>query len=325
MLALLAALLTLGPNGTAAPIKVTIVQGQVEAKATADSEFAPLKGGSQIDAGCTIRTGAGGKALFDFSDGYELRVNEQTELVVETPKKLMLKHGRVFFRLSKAAAPVDIATELHPVKLDECVADIEYKPRVPNGAPAATTYRVLEGKLQAFSKKFSPVVTTGWVATGYGSQLNTPDAITNGAVETAWVHSLLVERGRAEEEAGVRTEEMLGSLARENPDPVEPALRSLGELAAPGLARFLGRSVVVTQVARRAAAARILSDAATIKSAALLVPLLSHQESEVRVQGGRGLARIAGKDLGYADAYWKGDKVDAGRKAWEEWVRQNAK
>jgi hypothetical protein len=264
--------------------------------------------------------------LFEVGSGCELRLNEKTELHLETEKKLLLRVGRVYFRVPKSAAPVEIATELHPMKLDECVGEISYTPRVPNGAPAATTFMAIEGKMQAFSKKFSPVINAGWVGTGYGSQLNTPDPVRNSSADTAWVHSLLVERGRADEETSFRTEELLLNLGgKEDPDPAEAGLRSLGELAAPGIARFLSRSVLETQVQRRALAARALGDSATIKTAPLLLPLLSHKESGVRAAGARGLARIAGKDLGYNEGYWKGDKVDAGVKAWEEWVKQNAK
>ena len=122
------------------------------------------------------------------------------------------------------------------------------------------------------------------------------------------------------------------SRSRLSADPLaglrrgEPSLRSLGELAAPALAKYLGKAFLIeTQVVRRAVAASVLADGASIKSAALLIPLLSHKEVDVRVAGGRGLARLAGKDLGYNDAFWKGDKLEAGQKAWEEWVRQNAK
>jgi hypothetical protein len=145
------------------------------------------------------------------------------------------------------------------------------------------------------------------------------------AIDTEWVHSLLVARGTTDEETAMRTDELIAILAKETPDPAEPALRSLGELAAPVLSRYLSKSVLETQVKRRAVAAQALADAATIKSAALLVPLLSHKEVGVRVQGGRGLARIAGKDFGYAEDYWKGDKLEAGQKAWEDWVKANAK
>lgn len=321
MLALLATLLV----GTSADVKVTIVQGIVEAQSAGAGGFEPVKPGTALAAGCTLRTGAGGKALFEIG-GYELRLNEKAEVLLETEKKLVLKQGRIFVRIPRSAAPVEVATELHPMKLEECVAEISFTPRVPNGSPAMTHFMVIEGKMQAFSKKFSPVITSGWVATGYGSQLNTPDTIRCGSADTAWVHSLLVERGKLDEEVAMRADELLSVLAKDNPDYAEPALRSLGELAAPALARYLSKTFLVeTQVLRRAVAARALADAATVKSANLLVPLLSHKESEVRIAGGRGLARVAGKDLGYNDAYWKGDKVDAGVKAWEEWVKQNAK
>jgi hypothetical protein len=229
--------------------------------------------------------------------------------------------------VTSSGAPIDFATELHPMKLDAGLMEISYAPRVPNGSPAATAFKVLEGKMQAFSKKFSPVISAGWWATGYGQQLNTPDTISNGTVDTAWVHSLLLERGKADEETSTRTEELISVLAKEKEnDPAEAALRSLGELAAPGIARWLGRNnLIETQVARRRAAARAIADAATVKSASLLAGLLSHGEAPVRLLIAGGLARIAGKDLGFKEDYWNGASVDAGKKAWEDWVKQNAK
>ncbi|MBI3855107.1 MAG: hypothetical protein HY293_05395 [Planctomycetes bacterium] len=181
--------------------------------------------------------------------------------------------------------------------------------------------------MQAFWKKFSPVISAGWWATGYGMQLNTPDTINNGSMDTAWVHSLLVERGRDDEETAMRTDELLSILSKQpQNDPAEAALRSLGERAAPGIARWLGRNnLIETQVARRRAAARAIADAATLKSAGLLAGLLSHGEAQVRVLIAGGLARIAGKDLGFKEDYWKGESLDAGKKAWEDWLKQNAK
>jgi ferric-dicitrate binding protein FerR (iron transport regulator) len=325
MIALLAALLL--SADPAAGAKVTILQGTLEAKIGAAENFAPVKAGDQIECPLTLKTGAGAKALLELPDGCELRVNEQTEITLETPRKFVLKIGRVFLKVSAPAAPVDFATELHPMKLEACSADISYAPRVPNGSPAATKFMVLDGKMQAFTKKFSPVISAGWWATGYGQQLNTPDTINNGSMDTAWVHSLLAERGRADEETSTRTEELLSILAKQpENDPAEAALRSLGELAAPGIARYLGKNVLLeTQVLRRKAAARAIADAATVKSAGLLAGLLSHGEAQVRVLIAGGLARIAGKDLGFKEDYWKGSSVDAGKKAWEDWVKQNVK
>lgn len=324
MLALVAALLVADP---AAGIKGTIVQGTVEVKTVAGPDFVAIKAGDQIELPATFRTAPGARALLELPDAFELRLNEKTEISVESPKKLAIKNGQIFIRVTRSGSPVDFVTELHPMKLEACLADISYTPRVPNGPPAETIFRVLEGKMQAFSKKFSPTISAGWWATGYGSQLNTPDTINNPALDTAWVHPLLAERGKADEETEMRADELINFLARQKEnDPAEAALRSLGELAAPGIARFLGRNnLIETQVARRRAAARAIADAATMKSAGLLAGLLSHGEAQVRVLVAGGLARIAGKDLGYKEDYWKGASVDAGKKAWEEWVKANAK
>jgi hypothetical protein len=56
------------------------------------------------------------------------------------------------------------------------------------------------------------------------------------------------------------------------------------------------------------------------------VSLLQHPEPEIREVAARGLARLnGGKDLGFNDKYWQGESRDAGQKAWEDWLKQNAK
>ena len=323
MLAFLAVLLLADP---AAGAKVSIVQGTIESKAEADPDFKPLKVGDVVEAGTLIRTPAGAKAILEFPDGVELRVHEQSEILLEAPRKLLIKKGRMMVRVVKGPAPFEMRTEHHPMKTEACVVDVSYQPRIPNGAPATAYIMVLEGSVKAFARNFQPVIYPGFVASAFGTQLNTPDSVRNGSMDTEWVHSLLVEQGKPTEETQNRAIELLSILSKQaENDPAEAALRSLGELAAPEVARWLSRSFLETQVARRKAAARALADSTTVKSASLLAGLLTHPEAQVRIIVAGGLARIAGKDLGYKDDYWKGENREAGQKAWEEWVKQNAK
>jgi hypothetical protein len=324
MLALLAALLFTSPGegGT-----VAIVQGKIETKAEADPDFKPLKAGDPFDAVAQIRTAAKSKAILTLPNGVELRLHEETEIALEAPRKLLIKKGRIMLLVPKGQTPpFELRTEYHPMKTEGCIADVVFTPRVPNGAPAKTFIMVLEGNVKAFARNFQPVVYPGFCASALGTQLNTPDSVRNGSMDTDWVHSLLVERGKETEETSNRTIELLSILSKEaENDPAEAALRSLGELAASETARWLSRSFLETQVARRKAAARALSDAATLKSAALLAGLLNHQDPQVRVLVAGGLGRLAGKDLGFNAEYWKGEKREAGQKAWDDWVKQNAK
>jgi FecR protein len=306
--------------------RVTLLQGTIETKGAADPDFKPLKAGDAVEEICLVRTAAKSKALLTLPGGVELRIHEQTELALEGARKIQIKKGRMMLLVPKGPPPFEIRTEHHPMKTEGCTVDISYQPRVPNGAPATAYIMVLDGNVKAFARNFQPVIYPGFVASAYGTQLNTPDSVRNGAMDTEWVHSLLVEQGKQTEETQNRAIELLSILSKQaQDDPAEAALRSLGELAAPEIARWLSRSFLETQVARRKAAARALADAATLKSAPLLTGLLTHQEAQVRVIMADGLTRLAGKDLGYNEAYWKGDKLEAGQRAWDEWVKQNAK
>jgi hypothetical protein len=307
--------------------KVALLQGTIETKGAADPDFKPLKVGDAVEEICQIRTGAKSKALLGLPGGVELRINEQTELALEGARKIQIKKGRMMLLVPKGPPPpFEIRTEHHPMQTQGCTVDVSYQPRIPNGAPATAYIMVLDGNVKAFARNFQPVIYPGFVASAFGTQLNTPDSVRNGAMDTEWVHSLLVEQGKQTDETQNRTIELLSILSKQaQDDPAEAALRSLGELAAPEIARWLSRSFLETQVARRKAAAKAMADAATLKSAALMAQLLTHQEAQVRIIMAGGLARLAGKDLGYNEAYWKGDKLEAGQKAWEEWVKQNAK
>ncbi len=328
MLALLAALLLGAPDPAAAGEgKLAIAQGTIEAKGAADADFKALKVGDPIDAGMTLRSTPGSRFAIDFADGSELRIDENTELIVLDARKLDLKKGRIFLRIQQSPKRFEIESQHVAFSTAGATLDLVFVPRVENGAPASTIMRVLDSNVNAVSRKFKAAVYAGFWITAVGAQLNTPDPAKNGSLDTAWVHPLLAERGRADEEIGNRMMEMVGILYNQKPnDPVEAAMRHLGDLATPELARYLARPLHPTQAERRAAAARIIGETGTMKSAPALVTLLQHAEPEVRVIAARGLTRLnGGKDLGYGDAVWKGESLAAGQKAWEAWLKQNAK
>jgi hypothetical protein len=329
MVALLAALLigAADPVAAAGEGKLAIAQGTIEAKGSADADFKALKPGDPIDAGMTLRSTPGARAAIDFGDGTELRVDENTELSVLEARKLELKKGRIHLRIANSAKRFEIETPHVGLAAAAAVVDVSFTPRVENGAPAATVIRCLDGNVNAASKKFKANLFPGFWCTAVGQQLNTPDPAKNGSLDTAWVHPLVAERGRADEELSNRMIELVNILAKEKPnDPVEAALRPLGDLATPELARYLGKSPHPAQADRRAAAARIIAETGTMKSAAALVTLLQNSEPEVRVIAARGLARLnGGKDLGFGESVWKGEALDAGKKAWETWLKQNSK
>lgn len=327
MLALLAALLFGAPDLAAGEGKLAIVQGTLEAKGAGDADYKALKVGDPIDAGMSLRSAPGARALIDFAGGGELRVDESTEMTVVDTRRLDLKKGRIYLSVLAGAKRFEVDTQHVAFSTLAAVFEVSFVPRVENGPPAATTMRVLDSNVNAVGKKFKAVVWAGLWITAVGAQLNTPDPVGNGSLDTAWVHPLLAERGLANAEIGNRMMELVNILSNQTPnDPVEAAMRSLGDLATPELARYLARPPHPTQAERRAAAARIIGETGTMKSAPALVALLKHPEPEVRVTAARGLTRLnGGKDLAFGDAVWKGESLDAGQKAWETWLKQNSK
>src|SRR5436190_16895002 len=225
MLALLASLLLadLADGG-----KVVLLQGTIETKAPADPDFKPLKAGDAIEDLASIRTAAKSKGLLSLPGGVELRMNEQTELALEAPRKILIKKGRLMLLVPKGSPPFEIRTEHHPMKTEGCTVDVSYQPRVPTGAPATAYIMVLDGNVTAFAKNFQPVIYPGFVASALRTQLNTPDSVRNGSMDTEWVHSLLVEQGKQTEETQNRAIELLSILSKQaQDDPAEAALRSL--------------------------------------------------------------------------------------------------
>lgn len=327
MLALLAALLLAGPDldpeSPRGLARVAILQGPLE---IAGAPQAP-KVGDEVDAGAAISTPAGSRATIDFPDGSELRISEKTEIVLESQRKVTLKKGKIYVKVVRGAARFELASENAPVFTEQGAVEIELVPKIPNEEPAHTYIKVLEGMALATSKKFNAKVFAGFRVSAYGSQLNTPDPMGNGSLQTAWVHPLLLERGRSDDETQTRAMELVQELGRVTPnDPAEAALRTLGDLATAEIARFLNRTAGGPQPARRAAGARIIAETGSLKSAAALVLLLQHSEPEIRVIASQGLARLnGGKDLGFNEAYWKGESRDAGQKVWEDWLKQHIK
>lgn len=320
----LACLLALAPAAQeVAKLGLVLGAAGVEAKAGGSEDFKPLAAGSGVAAGTTIRVPAGVRAAFEFPDGTDLRVDEGTEFLLAEARKVELRKGRLYARIAKGA-PFLIRTDFAPVTSESGEFDVQHLPPPKPGIQSLTTVSVFDGMAEVRSRRYGQKVTAGYACNVVGPQMNTPDSISEAALETQWVHALLRERGQAGPEVDWRARDLLRQLSfQAKDDPYEPAFRALGDLGIPVLAEYLGFAPVPIEAARRAAAARIVGDVATLRSAPQLLALLGNAEAEVRVQAARALSRVAGKDLGFPEAYWRGESRADGRKAWDAWVKEN--
>ena len=317
------ALLLAAAPQDAARLGVATGGAAVEAKAPGAEDFTPLAAGSGVAPGAWIRTPLGVRAAFDFADGTELRVDGRSEVLIAGPRKAELRKGRVYARIAKGA-PFELRTEFAPVTCEAGEIDVAHLPPPKAGIQSLTTVSVLDGMAEVRARRYGQKVTGGYACNVVGAQLNTPDLIAEPALETDWVHPILRARGKAGPEVDWRVRDMLGRLAAQaKDDPYERALGELGDLAVPALADYLGFVPSPIEAARRAAAARIVGQAATLASAPRLLGLLGNAEAAPRVQAAHALGRIAGKNLGFPDSYWNGPSHADGKAAWEAWVKES--
>ena len=330
MMTLLAVLTLLGscdtPRGVA---KLSVALGVVETKLGEAGTYAPAAAGVDLEPDTFVRTGPGGRAALDFADGSELRLNENTELRVDGPRKATLKLGSYWAAVKKDEAAVfEVTTPFAPMKAAEAVYAASFEKRDPNDPLFKTVSRtetkisVFESKVQVVSKRYAQFVTAGYSCNLVDAQLNTPDPTLRPMLETRWVHPILAARGKSSDEVSLRANAMLDRLGSvEKNDPSEAGLRDLGEFAAPALAMFVKIPSGVGDVPRRRAAARVLGDVA--KNPLDLLPTLRDPDAQVRLSGAKGLKRITGEDLGKDEAYWSGDKAATeGWKLWDDKLRK---
>jgi hypothetical protein len=323
--------LALGPDapGSRAVAKLAAVFGTVELKAAGGADFAPGAQGADLEADTWIRTGAKASAALDLADGTEIRVAENTEFHLMDARKVALKIGAAWWSV-KSGAPYVIESKFASFTFPGGVIGLSFVNRDPKSeeyrtiSRTVTTLEVLDGTVKVQGRKDKQAVSSGWMCTLVDAQLNTPDPVANFALSTAWVAPILVARPQPAAEIAIRVELLWADLGADAKGRAcETALRDLGPGAAALLAGAFKRPGLSTDVERRRAAARVLSDIAPAAAASALLPMLKDADAEVRAAGARTLLRLAGADLGFDDAYWRGADTAKGAAAWAEHLKKN--
>jgi hypothetical protein len=327
MLSWLAAAAFLTGGGTLAPVKTAVVIGTVEARTPADADFKPLAAGASIDDQTWVRTGPKSKAAFELADGSEVRVNEKSEVLIHAGRKLEIKVGEVFVKVS--AGPVfDVKCQFTTAQCDPGLVDISFVHRDPADparnsiSKTVTTVQCYEGKVRVPSRRYTQNVDAGYMCHMMDSQLNTPERAYEASLSSAWVHEILAARGPGNAELLSRAKELVRMLGSSRAAKAEEVLKTLGEHATPALVEALKAPPKTYSVAARRASAKLLAASASASSAGDLVAGLKDADVEVRVDVAKGLARISGGDFSYDEKYWRGTDTASGVKAWEDWAKK---
>lgn len=311
MNALLAlALAVSDPAASTATIGVML--GTVELKPAAAAEYAAATAGAAVESDVWVRTGAASQAAIDFADGTELRLDQNTEIHLQGPRKVALKIGAVFARITQKRDIFVFETKFAPMETAGGTFEFKFIQRDPNSpeykqvSRTVTSVMTLDGKINVKSRKYAQFVTAGYNCNMIDFQLNTPDPNPNPMIHTAWVNPILAARGSAAgAEISIRAENYISRLAdAPQNDPCEAGLRALGAAAAPALVDYFKFPATSRETVRRRAAARVLADVCPPASAGALVKMLKEADAEVKAAAAKGLQRLTGKDHGMDEKAW---------------------
>ena len=301
---------------------LSLATGRIDILAPDQSEWQPMPTGAPVLPGSRIRTPDKVRCEFALADGSEIRLNENTELLLAAPRTLDLAKGRIWSTVAAADAPFNVAlTNGATVTALGTQFDVQLEEQ-------KATVIVVEGATEVKGKGRNTIVYPGERVEIIDGTPGQAQRTYNVLVATAWVHEILAMKGRNNTELQHRLNELFAELGQTKVKVLlETEIRSLGDHAIIPLTRYLqsDRSRGQNEDERRDMAARILEDIAEPWAISDLITLLTHDDGNVRFHAARALQRLTGQDQGYAPPDWRTGRVNLteGVAKWRSWFDQN--
>lgn len=295
--------------------RLEIATGPVEIRLPG-SPWQPMLTGAAVARGSRIRTGPGVRCEFAMDDGSEIRLNENSELVLTQPRKLDLAAGQVFSVVASRPAPFELAVADATVTAMGTRFDVQRH-------PDQVILAVLDGSTRLTDRGIDQVVRQGEIvslASGRVTQREGPQALDQA---TRWVMDILVLKGRDNPELNARIDDLFAQIGegkmaflREN------ELKALGDRCVVPLTRYLRSPRSSGQTFKRQEAARIVADVAQPWCIPDLIQLLQDSDGEVRAAAAGALLRLTNQTQHRSPRQWRDEPPEAGRaalQAWRDW------
>jgi len=319
---------------TPAPVAhLSLATGQVDIRPAGAKEFFACPTGGAIAPGACVRTGPKVRCELKMADGSEVRLNDQTEVTVRSPRQVELASGQVFSAVAKSptgeqfivrAAPADVALIALGTEFDvACTA-----------ARKQATLTVVEGSVRvdssvAKSTDSANVIKSGEAVTLAAGTLSDRRRVYSMMAATQWVDEILVLKGRDNPELARRLNDLMAQLGHQKMQYMAAEeVRRLGDHCVVPLTRYIqsDKSNGASEISKRHAAARIIADVATTASVPELINLLAENDGEIRFQAARALERLTGQSQGRSPEQWRDQSWATcvpSVERWHAWWEQN--
>ncbi|MCA9264714.1 MAG: hypothetical protein KDA60_12725 [Planctomycetales bacterium] len=282
-----------------------------------------------VSVGCAVTAPAEHPCEMQVSGGGVIRLDHATRISVESPQKVQLQRGKLWFLGTRECAPVTVQTP----HLSVICQDSDCHVTVSAGVAAIDALRGAVRVESATGRdgESSPHV----LMAGQRMTLDARQQVAIAAVDPlllpSWMDRLLALKG-PNPELHHRVAALWQQLTPAGqPNVYETELRKIGISCSGELASFLcpqrpdtsAPPITVDDEKRRERAAMILADVVDYDSAQPLVQLLADNNPGVRYHAARGLARVAGHSFNETPADWRAmsqAECELVADAWRRWL-----
>src|SRR5688572_27790177 len=170
---------------TPALAHLSLATGLIEVLAPNQTTWQPMPTGAAVLPGSRIRTPDKVRCEFAMSDGSEIRLNENSEVLLAAPRKFDLSKGRMWSTVAAADAPFDVA-----LNNGATVTALGTQFDVQLEEQKATVI-VVEGATEVKGKGRNTIVYPGERVEIIDGNPGQAQRTYNVLVATAWVHEIL--------------------------------------------------------------------------------------------------------------------------------------
>jgi hypothetical protein len=323
-----------GPKPVAEIVAAT---GTVEVREAEKTDWKVCSNPYACHPGSAIRTGPEVLCELKTSDGCVVRMNDRTEVTLKAADSVEIERGQIW-----CSAPDDVSLKIVAAEKpnekkndrNKHFATVELSAFCcPSGATLAKVQP--EGPMQVTTAHGETELQTP-TSTQRLRQGETASIVDNQIVKsahpsdlilaTAWIHPLLIQKGRDDQELSHRVNALLAKIGQSKLDELyEREILGLGEYAVLPLLRYVQSPISEGDPSRRLKAIRILSESAPGWAIPELIPLLSDNDAEARFYIARALERLTGLNQGREPGKWR-ESPEACQPSvdlWKQWWAEN--
>jgi hypothetical protein len=314
--------------------RLVAATGSVECRQPGQADWSLLdeKSSSHCSRGTKVRTAAGVRCELETEDHCIIRLNEETELAIRSPREIELRSGEVWCRSTSDVKLQVIAASRHRAPANANLALCFTCPA--NGTLISEVDPQGGCRIQSATGDVDVSLGTtlrrlkrGEIARFDDGQLVIEPHHADSLLATSWMQPLLVLKGHDSPELGDRVNRLLANLGRSKLDNLyEDEIRSLGDYAVLPLLRFVQSESSREAPNQRHRAMSIVADMAPAWLIGDLIELLADPEPAVRIQAAAALERLTRLSQGREPAQWSAPLPERNESLgrWRIWWKENS-